>query len=152
MSHHTKTIDLATNPVYYLGTMTTVEEKVHRYEKRQRGIELKRRLATLGDRLNDHAREWGKLSATFTKYADTSVKFSVESDQFGDREVRVQRPKADGLQHLPGRILPLETITVMSLAYLNPEGLAALLQEIEDTKQELTTIRKFCEEINDPLD
>ena len=132
--------------------MTETEEKAQRYEKRQRGIELKRRLATLGDRLQDYPREWNKLGALFSEYARLDITFSVEADQFGSPEVRVKKPKADGLSHLPGHVAPLQTIVAVNLSYLDPSVLGTLLKDIEEAKAELAAIRKFCVQIGDPLD
>ena len=75
--------------------MTDMEEKAQRYEKRQRGIELKKRLATLGDRLQDHANEWNKLGKLFSEYAHPDITFAVEPDQFGLREFRVRHEVGD---------------------------------------------------------
>jgi hypothetical protein len=132
--------------------MTDMEEKAQRYEKRQRGIELKKRLATLGDRLQDHANEWNKLGKLFSEYAHPDITFAVEPDQFGLREFRVKKVHDDGFSHLPAHVSPLRTIVAVSLTYFDPSGLETLFRDIEEAKAELTAIRKFCAKIGDPLD
>jgi hypothetical protein len=132
--------------------MTDTEEKAQRYEKRQRGIELKKRLDTLGDRLQDHANEWSKLGRHFSEYARPDTTFVVEADQFGSRELRVKRAHDDGFSHLPAHVSPLRTVVAVSLTYFDPSGLETLFRDIEEAKAELAAIRKFCVKIGDPLD
>jgi hypothetical protein len=131
--------------------MTETEEKIQRYDKRQRGIALKKRLDTLGDRLQDYGREWQKLASTFRDY-NYPNRFLVEADSSGNREVRVKRPQLDSFSHLPGHVSPMQTIVAVNLSYFNPEGLESLFEEIEEAKTELASIREFCQKVGDPLD
>jgi hypothetical protein len=131
--------------------MTEAEEKIRRYDKRQRGIALKKRIDTLGNRLQGYGREWQRLAGAFRDY-NYPNRFSVEADRSGNREIRVKRPQPDSFSHLPGHVSPMQTIVAVSLSYFDPDGLEKLFQEIEDAKTELATIREFCQKVGDPLD
>jgi len=131
--------------------MTAIEEKAQRYDKRQRGIELKKRVATLGNRLQDYGKAWQRLATTFRDY-DYPNAFAIEVDNLGSREIRVKRPQIDSFSHLPGHVQPIQIIAAVGISWFNPDDLEKLLLELEEAKAELAAIREFCQKVGDPLD
>ena len=132
--------------------MTSIEEKAHRHDKRQRGIELKKRLATLEDSLQDYPRAWNRVGLVFAQYGRPGVVICVEADEFGSRELRVKKPKPDGLDHLYGHVAPMQTLAASPVSYFDVARIVELVREIEDAKTELAAIRTFCAQLGDPLD
>ena len=131
--------------------MTTNEEKIYRHDKRQRGLELQKRLSTLGNKLQDYPRIWSKAAPALAEYARPDIAICVESDNFGLIEVRVKKPMRDGYEHLPGHITPTQTVATIAESYFNFAAFNELIEQIQETKRELEVIQKFCAEIGDPL-
>jgi hypothetical protein len=126
--------------------MTDQEEKALRYDKRQRGIELKKRVATIGERLREYADEWSKLGRTFTNY-DTHT-FRGHNDSIlmlNQKPNESWRPTSK-----PGQPIEYEVANV-NISWLDSAALIQLMKELEDAKQELAGIREFCQKIGDPL-
>ena len=123
--------------------VTDEQEKARRYDLRQKGLELKKHLATLNNEMKDHAVAWKKLGDTFSA---SSYTFKVESDQ-----VRVTYP--DPNDHpLPGRARAVNTVTSVSAAYFNSESLDKLFRDLEETKKALDEVKQHCKDMGDPLD
>jgi hypothetical protein len=136
----------------YCESMTAIEEMARRYGKRQRGIELKKRLATLEDSLQDYPRVWSRIGAAVAQYGQPGVVICVEADQSESTQLSVKKPKLDGPDHLYGHVSPMQTIATALVSYFNIGALIELVREIEETKSELAAIREFCQRIDDPLD
>jgi hypothetical protein len=131
--------------------MTSTEEMAQRYTKRQLGLELQKRLATLGDKLQDYPRTWSKAALALAEYARPDVAICAEPDNFGAIEVRVKRPMRDGYECLPGHIAPTQTIAAIPVSYFDFAAFKELLKQIQEAKTELAEIELFCAKIGDPL-
>lgn len=123
--------------------MTEEQEKIARYDLRQRGKELQRRLATVKAQLDQYASAWRQLSDTF-RNADHDTFESTSG------EVRVSRPDST-VRLLPGQQPVVRKIAAVPLSYFDAEGLVQLLSDLEQTKQTLASVRRQCEEMGDPL-
>ena len=125
--------------------MTEDQEKIKRYDTRQKGLELKKHLATLKSELLDYSQAWSNLGRTFDG-ADINT-FSWET-QSGC--IRVSRP--DPKQPvLPGRRQPVNEIACVGMRYFHSDDLEKLFADLENTKNELSRVSKQCEEMGDPL-
>ena len=116
-------------------TLTTQEEKAHQYEKRLRGIELRKRIATFQSKMRDHSRHWSELGRAFEKPDDLS--FRIE-----ESKIKAVHSSFVGREHV--------TATV-EMQYFQCDEIVKLLEDFESTRKELSEIRKYLDEIGDPL-
>lgn len=116
--------------------MTTVEEKAHRYEKRERGIELRKRLATFQSKMRDYSRHWSDLGRAFEK--SDSLSFRVEED-----EIKAIQRSFIGHEQI---------YAAVEVKYFQSEEIVNMLEEFESIKRELDEIRKYLVQIGDPLE
>lgn len=124
--------------------MTEMEEKAYRYEMRQRGLELKRRLATLGCKLQEFKAAWRSIGDSLIDYENN--RFIV-----GEGRIRVLRLPPDA--PIPPDQHSLDnSIASNSLSYFDLERLTSLLRDLDKTKQELHEAQTFCSKIGDPID
>jgi hypothetical protein len=125
--------------------VTEEQEKIKRYDTRQKGLELKKHLATLKSELHDYFQAWSNLGRTF-EGADLNT-FSWEP-QSG--YIRVARP--DPKQPvLPGRRQPVNEIACVGMRYFYSDGLEKLLADLEKTKVDLKIVSQQCDDMGDPL-
>ena len=122
--------------------MTEQEEKALRYDKRQRGIELKKRIAVVGASLADLAGEWQKLGSAL-RDVDANH-FVTEKDAI---EVIKEQPS-----YRPGPSTEFQSIASVRISSFDSEKLLALLKDLQEAKIELREIRRFCKEMGDPLE
>jgi hypothetical protein len=131
--------------------MTTNEEKIYRHDKRQLGLEMQKRLSTLGNKLQDYPRIWSKAALALAEYWRPDVVICAESNDFESIEVRVKRSVRDRYEHLSGHIAPMQTVATIAESYFNFATFNELIMQIQETKRELAEIEQFCAEIGDPL-
>jgi hypothetical protein len=131
--------------------MTDQEEKVLRYDKRQRGLELKKRIATFGEQLKLYAAEWRKLGDLLPEYDRFVFRADGESISVLNRkqEQNVKPINIPGIR--PGQPSYHELANV-KLHWFDFNPLVQLLSELEAAKEELAGIREFCLKVGDPLD
>jgi hypothetical protein len=122
--------------------MTETEEKARHYEMRQRGRELKARLAALGEELKRYAADWSALGKTFADYEQNT--FRVADDA-------IQVLRHDQTPRLPGQLVQMNRIADVSLSRFDSQALSELLKDLETAKRELGEARRYCAEIGDPL-
>jgi hypothetical protein len=125
--------------------MTTEQEKLRRYDTRQKGLELKKRLATIDAELRDYAAAWSKLSEMFDR--DISKTFTVDDAL---NVIRVSRPD-QSKKSLPGRSAAVNILAEVGRGYFDSDRLESLLADLENTKKEWADISKLCEAMGDPI-
>ncbi len=131
--------------------MTDKEEKAVRYDKRQQGHELKRRVATIGEQLKRYAVEWRKLGDLLPDYE--RFIFLAHNDSIlvlNEKPDKSLRPVSiPGIR--PGQPI-LNELASVNTSWFDSVALIQLLKELEEAKEELAGIREFCRKIGDPLD
>jgi hypothetical protein len=122
--------------------MTETEEKARHYEMRQRGRELKARLAALGDELKRYAAAWRALGDTFLDHERNT--FHVADDA-----IQVLRP--DPTPRRPSQPERMNRIADVSITHFDSQALSELPCQVETVRQELLEVRRYCTDIGDPV-
>lgn len=125
--------------------MTVEQEKIRRYDTRQKGLELKKRLATIHAELRDYSAAWSQLREMFD--GDASKTFTVDTTY---DVIRVSRPD-QSKKTLPGQPPAVNILAEVGRVYFDRESLENLLSDLERTKKELAEVSKLCEEMGDPI-
>ena len=124
--------------------MTEQAEKILRYEKRQRGLELKKHLATVAAKLGEYSHRWRELGDTFKDCERNSY-------VIGEDTITVRREPPSYMRDMPRSVPSPALVVSVALSWLDVDELTLLLRDLEETKRELQEIEKFCAEIGDPL-
>ena len=114
--------------------VTEEQEKLARYDARQRGLELQKHLATLKGQIARNKDAWKKLGDALD--AVNYHTFKVENG-----EICV----------LTREGATMRKATAIALSHFDPESLTRFLADLEETKQALEAISKQCREMGDPL-
>jgi hypothetical protein len=126
--------------------VTDEQEKAKRYDTRQRGLELKRHLATLRAELRDYSKAWSDLGTTFDN--DDSKQFVFDRREGVIKVLRAdlpQQPLRRGGQQ------GMNEVARVGIRYFTGDSLETLLSDIEATKKELQEVSRECAAMGDPL-
>jgi hypothetical protein len=115
--------------------MTDQQEKIARYDTRQRGLELQKHLATLKGEIRRYAEN---LAA----FAEPLRSCEFNTFDVGETAIRVFHQQEGGRMG--------QTFSIL-LPLLRSEHITTLLTDLELTKKELAEISKLCREMGDPL-
>jgi hypothetical protein len=115
--------------------LTTLEEKAHRYEKRERGLELRKKLATLDSMMRDYSRGWSELARAFEK-----------------RDDLLFRTNQDGITASYRSFVGRDTVFASAeKKHFDYDKIVELLIDREALQRELAEIKKYFDELGDPL-
>lgn len=123
--------------------MTTEQEKAARYDLRQRGLELKKHLATLKGQRDRFTDAWQELSGALRNLDSNIFKIS-------DGQIIAACPRPSE-RLLPGHMPTMDKIAAVPVGYFDVEALTELLTDLEKTKQSLADVSQQCRDMGDPL-
>lgn len=119
--------------------------KVRRYDTRQRGLELKKQVATIDSELKEFADAWRKMADTLRDSSYNTFRI------MDDERVEVRRPISEVERSRGFATGKIRTIAAVELKYFDRAELVKLLEDLEDAKRELRQISEQCAAMGDPL-
>ncbi len=128
--------------------MTDQEAIVRLHDKRQRGKELRRKIAALKDDLKTIVKEWNNLGSLLGSH---DLRYLVGNDSIDVRNPAspVTPPKIPGFMPLPKDYWA--QVHTFSKASFDGEHVFSRLSELEEAKVELAEVEKYCRDAGDPL-
>jgi hypothetical protein len=129
--------------------MTDQEAIVKLHEKRQRGKELKRKIAAMKDDLKMIVKEWSNLGSFLRDHPDFRYLVGNDSIDVRNPGSPATPPKIPGFKALQKDYWA--QVHTFSKASFNGEHIFSRLSELEEAKIELAEVEKYCEDAGDPL-
>ena len=117
--------------------VTEEQEKAKRYDTRQRGLELKKHLATLNAELRDYSKAWADLGTLFD--GDTSKTFKCDRSQGVITVVRTDLPNQPLRR---GGQEAMNEVARVAMRYFTGDSLETLFADLEKTKKELQEVSR----------